>query len=161
MYPLTLHKASCTYIHFWKGVVSKHGGSTEATHECSRGVHDFYVCLSNILRICSGEIQICNSCSVRTYKSPGYGSAVNSKKWPEKTSYQAKGPEIKFCVIFHHGFIRICGHNGCSKSNFNNGVMYLKNRNIERNNAELNILSKKNSLKYMTILVNVGPTIRQ
>ena len=39
-----------------------------------------FMSVCNILRICSAEIQICNSCSVSTYNSPGYRSAVNSKK---------------------------------------------------------------------------------
>jgi hypothetical protein len=90
----------------------------------------FSMSVHNILQTPSEEIQICSSCSASTYNSPGYGSAVYGNKWQKKISYQAKGPEIKFCVIFHHGFIRICGQNGCtyiySKSIFNNGVVFLQ-----------------------------------
>jgi len=46
-----------------------------------------FMSVCNILRICSAEIQICNSSSVSTYNSPGYRSAVNSKKWQEKKTF--------------------------------------------------------------------------
>jgi len=38
---VTLNKTPCLYIHFWKWVVSNHGGSTKATCRCGRVWHVF------------------------------------------------------------------------------------------------------------------------
>jgi hypothetical protein len=64
MCSITMLEVYCTYIHFWKLIVSNHGVSTEAPSGCGRVSHVFSGMIStfvfDVLRIPSGCIQICS-----------------------------------------------------------------------------------------------------